>query len=291
MTAALLSPRTLERLALLDLATRRAAGGGRLGERSAGVAGAGAIFHEHRNYSPGDDLRYVDWNAYGRLRTLHVKVFESEENLDVHLLVDASPSMGGGPGSKREAALRAASMVAATALARGDVVRLCTLPGRTAKAFVGAAATRDALAAIVAVPGGAFGTLADAVRAAMPPARRRGFALLVTDFLDDPASWRRAVDYLRHVRAELCVLHVVSPAERDPQFDGPLRLRDVETGAVVDVEADDELLARYRERFDKRLREVRAFLRAKQVRHVVIDAGRAGEADLLRQLVREGVLR
>lgn len=288
----LLSPRTLDRLSGLDIATRRGAGGGgRIGERTTGVAGSGTIFREHRTYSPGDDLRYVDWNAYGRLGSMHVKVFEAEENLDVHLLVDATASMGEGPGSKLQAGLRAAAMVAATALARGDVVRLCMLPGHATKAFVGAASTREVLVALQAKSGGTLGSLFDAVRAGMPPTRRRGMALLVTDFLDDPVSWRRAVDYLRHVRAEACCFHVVSPLERDPSADGTLRLADAETGAYIDLEVDDDLLARYRARFDKRLRDVRAYLRSKRVRHVLIDSGRAGESELLRQLVREGVLR
>jgi hypothetical protein len=139
--------------------------------------------------------------------------------------------------------------------------------------------------------GGSLGSLFDALRAAMPPARRRGLALLVTDFLDQQTTWRRAVDYLRHVRAELTCLHVVSPLERDPAALGTLRLRDAETGEFVDLEVDEDVLARYRAQFDKRLRDVRAYLRSKQVRHVLIDSGRAGETDLLRQLVREGVLR
>jgi uncharacterized protein (DUF58 family) len=287
----LLSPRTLDRISALDVATRRGAGGGRVGERSAGVAGSGTIFREHRKYSPGDDLRYVDWNAFGRLRSMHVKVFEAEENLDVHLLVDATASMGSGPGSKLQAGLRAAAMVAATALARGDVVRLCLLPDLATKAYVGASSTHQLIDAMQASSGGSIGSLFDAVRAAMPPTRHRGLALFVTDFLDESASWRRAVDYLRHVRAEVCCLHVVSPLERDPSIDGTLRLRDAESGAIVDLEVDDDVLARYRAQFDKRLRDVRAYLRSKQVRHVLIDAGRAGESDLLRQLVREGVLR
>lgn len=288
---ALLSPRTLERLSVLDVATRRAAGGGRLGERSAGVAGVGAVFHEHRTYSPGDDLRYVDWNAYGRLRTLHVKVFESEENLDVHLLVDATASMGAGPGSKLAAGTRAAAMIAATALARGDVVRLGMWPGRATRTYAGPAATPRVLDALGAASGGALVSLFDAVRASMPPVRRRGLAVLVTDFLDDGATWRRAVDYLCHVRVELTCLHVVSPRERDPSIDGSLRLRDAETGAIASIDVDEDLLVRYRQKFDHRLREVRAYLRAKHARHVILDSGKAGEAELLRQLVTEGVLR
>jgi uncharacterized protein (DUF58 family) len=287
----LLSPRTLDRLAVLDVGVRRAAGGGRIGERAAGVAGAGTIFHEHRTYSPGDDLRYVDWNAYGRLRSLHVKVFELEENLDVRLLVDATASMGEGPGSKLEAGLRAAAMVGATALARGDVVRLGRWPGRASATFAGAAATHQLLAAMQTPARGASVSIADAVRAAMPPVRRRGFALLVTDFLDDPAAFRRAVDYLCHTRVELTCLHVVAREERDPREAGALRLRDAESGEEFEIDVDDDLLERYRERFDKWLRAVRGYLGSKRVRHVIVDTAHAAEPDLLRQLLREGVLR
>ena len=288
---ALLSPRTRERLAVLDLAVRRAGGGGGSGERSAGTAGAGSIFHEHRNYTPGDDLRYVDWNAYGRLRTLHVKVFELEENLDVHLLVDTTASMGSGPGSKLEAGLRAAAMAGATALARGDVVRLSVLPGGAAKAYASAASTPDLLGALESARPSARTPLADAVRASFPRLRRRGYALLVTDFLDEPASWLRAIVYLCHVRVELTCLHVVSSAERNPGAGGPLRLADVETGETIDLDVDAALLARYRQRFEKRLREVRAYLRGKRVRHVLVETAHAEEPELLRQLLREGVLR
>jgi uncharacterized protein (DUF58 family) len=288
----LLSPTTLDRLAVLDVGVRRAAGGGRIGDRAAGVAGAGTIFHEHRTYTPGDDLRYVDWNAYSRLGTLHVKVFELEENLDVRLLVDATASMGSGAGSKLEAGLRAAAMVGATALARGDVVRFGRWPGRGTATFAGSAATQALLAAMQApAEPGARTPLSDAVRAAMPPVRRRGFALLVTDFLDDPAVWRRAIDYLCHLRVELTCLHVVAREERDPHDGGTLRLRDSETGEMFEIEVDDDLLERYRTRFDKWLREVRTYLGSKRVRHVVVDTAHAAEPDLLRQLLREGVLR
>ena len=287
----LLAPSTLERLAVLDVGVRRAAGGGRLGERAAGVAGAGTIFHEHRTYSPGDDLRYVDWNVYGRLRSLHVKVFELEENLDVRLLVDETASMGSGPGSKLEAGLRAAAMVGATALARGDVVRLLRWPGRDAATFLGSARTRTLLRTMDEPTRGTRVPIDEAVRAAMPPVRRRGFALLVTDFLDDPTAFRRAIDYLCHTRVELTCLHLVGRDERDPREAGALRLRDAESGEEFEIDVDDDLLERYRERFDRWLRAVRAYLRSKRVRHVIVDTAHASEADLLRQLLREGVLR
>ena len=103
-------------------------------------------------------------------------------------------SMGAGPKSKLHAGLTAAALVGATALGRGDVVRLGLLPERVTKAFSGPGATSSLLDALQDVRGAARVALSDAIRAAFPRVRRRGFALLVTDFLDEPAAWRRAVE-------------------------------------------------------------------------------------------------
>ena len=287
----LLGPRTLERLAVLDVVVRRAAGGGRGGERTAGVAGVGTIFREHRTYSQGDDPRYVDWNVYARQRTLHVKVYELEENLNVHLLVDTTASMGSGPGSKLEAGLRAAAMVGAVALSRGDVVSVGLLPGRTAAAMTGSASTRTLLDVLGAAKPDPRISLDEAVRAVFPRIRRRSFALVVTDFLDNLSWWRRAIDHLGSRHVEVVCLHVLSPAERSPPLSGSVRLRDAESGEDLELELDEAVIASYRLWFDRRMRAIRAFLRSQRVAHVVVDSAHAGEAELLRHLLRENVLR
>ncbi len=295
----LVSTRLLERLALLDLGARRAGGGRGPGERMAGASGVGAIFREHRTYVPGDDLRYVDWNAYGRLRTLHVKVFEREESLDVHLLIDRSASMGRGPGSKLETALRLAAMVGSVALARSAGVRLQHLPtqGRL-QAFEGRAGTNSLVAALGSTEPGGTEPLGRSLRGVFPRLRRRGFALLVSDFLDaddGPEGWQHAVDFLAYRRVELVAIHVVAPEERDPSVDGAVdgavRLRDAETGDELLVDVDDARLVRYRERFAHRVRQVGAYLRAKEARHIVVESGASDEGVLLRRLLATGVLR
>lgn len=302
--APLLSRGVLERLSALDLGVRRASAGGTLGERAAGRAGVGTIFHEHRTYTPGDDLRYVDWNVFGRLRSLHVKVFEMEETLDVHLLLDRSASMGEGPRSKLAAACRTAAIVGAVALARGDTVRLSLLPaaGALQSVYRGRAALRrlfDALAHVRPATGAPLGRALEEV---LPAARRRGFALLLTDFLDEAVAedllpghagdgWRRAVDYLRYLHIELSAVQVLAPHERDPVVEGPVRLVDAETGAALDLDADSPALAAYRAGFERWMRGVAAYLRAKEARHLVLDAAHSNESDVVQRLVGAGVLR
>lgn len=292
---ALLSPRLLERVSRLDLGTRRARGGRAAGDRAAGVAGSGTVFHEHRAYVPGDDPRYIDWNAFGRLRSLHVKVFELEENLDVHVLVDRTASLGSGPASKLTAGCRAAAMVAAAALARGDTVRVQALPASEGDAgpreFTGRHATSPAMAALASIAPGARRPLGATLREAFPALRRRGAAVLVTDFLGEDEDWRRAVEFLVHRRVELFAIHVVAADERRPSISGPLRLRDAETGEALVIDVDDAALAEYEQRFEHRLREVAGYLRARGAVHVLVETGRASEGELLRLLLRRGVLR
>jgi hypothetical protein len=182
-------------------------------------------------------------------------------------------------------------MFGAVALARGDLVRATLLPGRATPAMLGSASTRSLVDALShGKPDGSM-TLEQAVRAAFPRIRRRAFALIVTDFLDNLTWWRRAVEYLGSRHVEVACLHVVSPAERVPPDAGSLRLCDAETGDTLDVEVDDEVIASYRLWFDRRMRAIRAFLRSQRIPHVVVDSSLAGEEQLLRHLLREGVLR
>ena len=179
----LLTPRMMDRLTRLDVNPRRAAGGGGSGDHAAGMAGVGSLFREHRPYAPGDDLRYVDWNAYGRLRSLNVKVFEKEENLDALALIDRSASMGEGPGSKLEVALRVVASLGAVGLARGAAARTHAFPDvRATKAMAARSVYRgrrdiDAfMRALESVPGGGAEPMGTALRSAFPRVRPRGVA-------------------------------------------------------------------------------------------------------------------
>lgn len=304
----LLGPRILERLARLDLSARRAAAGGALGERSAGRAGLGTIFHEHRTYTPGDDLRYVDWNVYGRLRSLHVKVFEHEENLHVHLLLDRSVSMGSGARSKLSLAKRVTAMVGCVALSRGDTVRLTLLPAAdsasadTQNVFRGRAAVHRMIGAIAQVRNAPGEPLGASLEKVLPGARRRGFALLASDLLDEglgatadasdaQKGWRRAVDYLRYLNVELTCVQVIAPHERDPAADGPVRLVDAESGRSLDLDVDAAALRRYRTAYDRWLWSISAYLRSKEARHLLLDTSLAADDALLQRLRESGVLR
>ena len=119
----LLPPDLLARLERMELVSRKVFRGRLKGERRSKRKGQSVEFADFRNYVPGDDLRFVDWNLYARLDRLFLKLFLEEEDLHVYFLIDASPSMDFGEPTKFFAAQQIAAALAFVGLCRGDRVR------------------------------------------------------------------------------------------------------------------------------------------------------------------------
>ena len=117
----------LRRLEQLELASRRLTAGRMKGERRSVRRGQSVEFADYRNYAAGDDLRQLDWNVYARLEKLFVKLFVEEEDVTVHILVDASRSMDYGEPNKLDAARRAAAALGYLGLASMDRVSVAFL--------------------------------------------------------------------------------------------------------------------------------------------------------------------
>jgi uncharacterized protein (DUF58 family) len=239
--------RQLERLLLVIRSPVR---GGLKGGRRSVKRGQSVEFADFRDYTPGDDLRQLDWNVYARLERLFVKLFIEEEDITVSLLVDASASMAAGSPSKLSFAKRAAAALGYIGLASEDRVVVSALSGRAAVRRRGIRGSGRVfrlladLSAIEATDGRS--DLVTACRHAAAQLSGRGLVILISDLLDPAAD--RVIRELAAARSELVVLHVLSPDELDPALEGDLRLVDVETGDGVDVTVDLPTLDRYRER-------------------------------------------
>jgi len=231
--------RTLESLVLL---ARRLQTGTHQGERSTSRSGASLEFRDYRDYSPGDDLRYVDWNVFARHGQLHVKQFAAERDLHALLAVDVSGSMGFY--GKREQALAVAAAIGYVALARGDTLSWTAFADRRmagAESLRGKGRGMEFLRGLEAAPGGG----ATRVAAAAPAdGRTRGLAVVVSDFCDRGA--REALRALRPRGGNLVAIHIVADEEFNPPLEGPVRLADAETGQETDVDVADAVLERYR---------------------------------------------
>lgn len=253
MTAApqltsLLSNRDLDRLARLRINSRRRFTNRSRGEHLGAKGGTSTEFCDYRDYAPGDDVRFVDWNIFARIERPYIKQFHHEEELHVALLVDASNSMrfDGKLALARQLAaalgvlgLRAQEKVSVYQLgAPGAMPRLapCTGRGAMSKLFGFLEATESG--GDVAIDLGIEGFL-----------RRhtgRGVAILFSDFLT-AGDLRRAFNLLHTAGLEIFAVQILAPAEIDPEITGDLRLVDCETFGHLDISSAGDLLALYQE--------------------------------------------
>jgi len=229
----------LRRLESLRVVTRRAAQGTIRADRRARRRGAGMEFADHRDYAPGDDLRLLDWNLYGRMERLLVRLFEEDEDLAIDVLVDASASMGLGtpPSSISRRRSRPPSptsgspaSIASPSRRLGETLADGPPPSR------GRAQILPMLRFLDGLEARGRTSLATAARAfvARRQRHRRGLVVLVSDFYD-PAGFREALELLRFARFEVVVLQITAPDEASPALRGEVRVRDVETGEERDL--------------------------------------------------------
>lgn len=261
---------TLERLRLVAL---RAMGGGlREGHRLGAYKGGQLEFHGHRNYTPGDELRYVDWNSYARLGRPYVKEFAREEAGVLHLLLDATPSMNLGAPPKWTFARRVAALFVHVALASKDVARVCLFraaggalqqfPARKARA-----ASKEFLAFLEAAradPVGGPQTEAPAARQVLDAAvsaflragPTRGRAIVISDFWQEKEEIVKAVARLAGAGFDAAAVHVLAPEELQPHAAGELLARSLEEQDEVELSAGGDFPARYGQALEAHCRAV-----------------------------------
>lgn len=294
MTApALLDESLLRQLEVLALALRRPAPGALRGAHRSRRSGAGMVFSDYRAYSPGDDVRHLDWSAYLRLDRLVLRLFEQEADLPVHLLVDASASMAFGAPSKFDHARRLAGALAYVALSAHDRVDVAALAGggvRRLPTRRGRNRAAQVLQFLGGLEAGGSTRLAASLRACAPLLQARGLVVLLSDFLD-PAGTGEAFTLLARLGHEVALVHLSCPEEREPRGSGPVTLEDAEDGSVLEVDLGPALLQAYRAACDRH----RAALQATCRRHgwALVSAGTEIPVQVLvlRALREQGLLR
>jgi len=248
----LLSPAFLEQLERLSLMARRPVRGWAAGQRRSRQAGHSVEFLDYRAYGTGDDLRYVDWNIFRRTDRLVVKQFVDDEELSLHLLVDASESMsavgGGGDPSKLKWATGLAAALGFVGLAGLERVALGVVRDRISEGWApsrGRGRVTPLMNFLVEVKAGGNTRLNESLAAYAARARGSGVAIVVSDLMDE-AGYESGLRALLERGFEVHVVHVLSPEELQPTITGDLRLVDAETGEGRVVHVDAETMQAYR---------------------------------------------
>jgi uncharacterized protein (DUF58 family) len=242
----LLSNRDLDRLARLRLNTSRRFTNRARGEHLAAKGGASTEFCDFRDYSPGDDVRFVDWNIFARINRPYLKQFHMEEEMHIVLLVDASTSMTFD--GKFALARQLAAAFGVLGLRGSEKVSASVLGGtpRTLRPTSGRAGLGKVFGFLESIEPGGDVPVDAAIELFLRQHRGRGVAIVLSDFLT-PGDLRRAFNLLNNSGFEIFALQILAPAELDPQITGDFRLVDSETGATLDISNAGDLMALYHE--------------------------------------------
>ncbi|MCA9060704.1 MAG: DUF58 domain-containing protein [Planctomycetaceae bacterium] len=227
------NPADLVSFGHLELVAQQLVEGLLMGRHRSPFKGSSVEFVEHREYYPGDELRHVDWRAYGKTGRYYVKEFEDETNLKATLLVDCSASMkyAGHSVSKFDYARLMAASLTWLLLSQRDSVGLVTFDSavRVQMRPSGRRETfRQLVEALQQTEPGDETSIATVVESLLPSLGRRSLVILISDCLDDLDDLRTTFQRIRHARHDLVVFRIVAPEEETFPFERPTQFRNLE---------------------------------------------------------------
>lgn len=264
---------------------------GMSGSRRSTAKGSSVEFSDFREYLPGDDIRRIDWNAYGRLDRLFVKLFMQEKEGMYTVLIDNSSSMKFGSPSKAVMASRLAGALGYMAMQSLDRVRLVTVQSGetvTEKSVTGRQSLQKYLEQIdrVVFQGGT--RMYESVRKI--PFTRRGMTIILSDFMEEKSgvgnmeAIHQMVRYLRYQRQDVLLVQILSPEEIEPETEGTICLVDEETGEELKITMTGRLRKEYLERMKQYQSELQKLAKKYQAYYM-----RVNSADALDQVIYQGI--
>jgi uncharacterized protein (DUF58 family) len=234
------NPIELAQFGRLELIARQLVEGLMMGRHRSPFKGSSVEFVEHRDYYPGDEIRHIDWRAYGKTGRYYVKEFEDETNLRAQLLIDVSGSMqyAGRHVSKFQYARMLTASLAWLLLGQRDSVGMITFDSQIRQQLK-PSSSRDAFRRMLeildgCVPGSDT-SIARIVESALPVIPRRSLLILISDCFDDVDGLIRALQRCRHSQHEVVIFRVAAPEEVEFPFERPTQFRNLEN-------LDDRLL-------------------------------------------------
>lgn len=288
----LIEPRLMGRLEQLDIVARKILVSRQKGERRSKRRGNSVEFDDYRPYVRGDDIRHLDWNVYGRLEKLFIKLFREEEDIYVHILVDASASMDHGSPCKFDYARKLAAALAYTALMKNHRTSVGSFSGNLdaiTRPLRGRHKLLRLLTSLCQMQPQGSTNLMEACKTFYLGQKAKGVVIVISDFFDR-SGFEGALKYFLGQKLEVCLLQVMSEDEVDPPFAGDLKLRDAEDGDDTDMTISAPLLKAYRKNLGSFLEELRSYCVKRGLKYLFATTATPLEDVLLHYMRREGVL-
>jgi uncharacterized protein (DUF58 family) len=288
-----LDPAVLSGISGLDLVAKTVVDGFVAGLHRSPDFGFSQEFAEYRAYSPGDDLRHVDWNVFARTERMFLKRYRGETNCQLTILLDTSRSMkfGSRTTDKLEYAQFLAASLAYLAHLQRDAAGIIVFDDEV-RYYVPPSTRQGQLARILhGIENVKPGTRTDFARPfshMQEFLHRRGLAVAISDFWEQPEKIIRTVEPLRYRGTEVVLFHVLDPEEIRPKLRHPVLLEDLETGDTMEV-SPDYTAHEYRDKMDAHLEDLKSRAKAAGLDYFMVDTSRPLDEALREYLaIRKG---
>lgn len=221
---------------------------GAAGGRKSKAKGSSVEFSDFREYTPGDDFRRVDWNAYGRFDKLFLKLFMEEREAMLNIFLDCSKSMDFGDKNKALSTLRIAGVLTYLALNNLDRVCINKVQANTilaSSSLMGKTSFQKALKFMEAIEFKGITNLAESVK--RRDLKSRGISIVISDFFTE-GSLNELIKYLAFKKQQIVLIQVLCEEEIEPQMGGQVRLVDCETNDEISLTVTSKLLKTYHQK-------------------------------------------
>ena len=293
----LIDSRLMAKLQRLDVVSRKIFSGRIQGERRSRRRGISVEFADFRPYVHGDDLRFVDWNIYGRLDRLFMKIFLEEEDLSLLIAVDASASMDWGTPNKFEYARRLAMALGYIGLSNQNRVSMCAFGDQRGVSHLnnlrGRRRTRELGQWLLDLEPGGGGGFDEAMKTLALSRLGRGVVIVLSDFMFKD-GYEAGLRMLAGRGFDLFAVQVLSPEELDPAsrgMSGDLRLVDLEDETETEVTVSEKLLRTYKDSLNRYCGALREYCIRRDVTHMLVDTSTDLDVLLVEYFRRRGLLR
>jgi uncharacterized protein (DUF58 family) len=283
----------LNKIDQLEIVSRKVILGKIHGEKLTRKRGQSVEFADYRPYVHGDDLRMIDWNIFGRLEKLFLKLFFEEEDLHVHIIIDASASMGFGKPSKLFYAKKVAAALGYIALANYDRVVVATASGGRINALPALRGKRNVVRMldflVKTAPAGDT-ALSSALKTFAVAHRSKGIVVIISDFFDKDGH-EGALRYLLAGAHDVFVIQVLAPEEMEPVVAGDLTLVDAEDSDETDVTVSAPLIRRYKETLAAFVSSLKDYCTRRGMLHILAPTSLPFDTLILDFLRKRGVVK
>lgn len=258
----------MAKLDRMELVSRKIFRGRMKGERRSHRKGQSVEFADFRNYVPGDDLRFIDWNLFARLDRLYLKLFLEEEDLHLYVLIDDSRSMDFGSPTKLFVAKQIAAALGYIGLCRGDRVSLSTFNRMQPGIFRGRTSSVRMLQCLSDFESASESqSMAAAVKSFCMRNAQKGIVVLITDLMDKQ-GYEAALRMLVARDLDIFLIHLLSPEELQPDVKGDLKLIDCEDNDQREISVSSSLLKRYQQTLSSFIDGAKSFCGKRSIAYV-----------------------